>query len=248
VRLAAWAEHGRASVDRQSELVINRYAIALDWSRAKPDVRSHGSVRPGRAVRLRADGQGPPAPSHAKTYNHLTSSFASRGPVASRSGCAEHHRRGRQDHPPRRAPDDPSDVARTYERADLDDMRARRKDSVDVYACPATTSTTSSARPSACSTRGARRHQGAQLVETVHRLGGSTRASLPPPSLCAIPHARRSGRTCSGAGCGWVSMCTPGICITRPPHSGAVRRPAGARRRVRCRVVGERLDTVQART
>jgi hypothetical protein len=27
----ALAEHGGASVDRQPELAINRYAIALDW-------------------------------------------------------------------------------------------------------------------------------------------------------------------------------------------------------------------------
>ena len=37
VRCAAWAEHGRASVDRQSELVINRYAIALDWCHRRTD-------------------------------------------------------------------------------------------------------------------------------------------------------------------------------------------------------------------
>jgi cysteinyl-tRNA synthetase len=32
-----WGEHGRASVDRQAELAINRYAIALDWCHRTAD-------------------------------------------------------------------------------------------------------------------------------------------------------------------------------------------------------------------
>ena len=87
---------------------------------------------------------------------------------------------------------DPSDLASMHERAYLEDMRALCNDSVDVTRAPATTLTESSARSSACSRR-ARRHQGApldaQLVEIVHRLGGSRRTSLPRPSLCAIAHA-----------------------------------------------------------
>jgi hypothetical protein len=58
---------------------------------------------------------------------------------------------------------DPSDVTRDNERAYLDDMRALRNDSVDVYA-----------RPN-------------DYMDQV--ISGSTRASLPRPSLCAIAHA-----------------------------------------------------------
>jgi hypothetical protein len=77
---------------------------------------------------------------------------------------------------------DASELARMYERAYLDDMLRCATTPWTCTRAPATTSTKSSARSSACSRR-ARRHQGpqldAQLVEIIHRLGGSTSTSLP---------------------------------------------------------------------
>ena len=72
----------------------------------------------------------------------------------------------------RRAPQpgiDPSDVTRKYERAYLDDMRALRNDSVDVYA-----------------------HLSDYIVQVI---SGPTRASLPPEPLRDRAWLSRYGRT-----------------------------------------------------
>jgi hypothetical protein len=155
--LAASAEHGGASVDRQAELAMNRYAIALDWchrtadrkrARELPpralqhaharegDVRSRGSVRSGRAVRLRATVYDLPHLGHAKTYTQFD--FLVR--LLRARGFAVTYVQNITDVDDkiiRRARElgiDASDLARRYERAYLDDMRALRNDSVDVYA------------------------------------------------------------------------------------------------------------------
>jgi len=185
VRLA-WAEHGRASVDRQAELAIKRYAIALDWchrmtdrKRARdepPRALQHAHAREADVVPTDPSGRvglfvcGPtvndlPHLGHAKTYTQFD--FLVRLPRA-RGFSVRYlqHITDVDDKIIRRARElgiDPSDVTRRYERAYLDDMRALRNDSVDVYA-----------RPS-------------DYIDQV--ISGSTRASLPRPSLCAIAHA-----------------------------------------------------------
>ena len=91
---------------------------------------------------------------------------------------------------------------------------------------------------SACSRR-AGRHQGAQLdaqlVEIAHRLGDRRGPACRGRASARSRMPHRPGHTCSGAGCRWSRCVRQGICTTRPPPSGAVRRPAGARSRGRCR-------------
>jgi hypothetical protein len=74
----------------------------------------------------------------------------------------------------------------------LNDMRALRNGSVNVCARANDYVDQVISQIERCSRR-ARRHQGAQLdaqlVDIIHRLGGSTRTSLPRPNLCAIAHA-----------------------------------------------------------
>jgi hypothetical protein len=135
---------------------MNRYAIALDWchrtadrkrARDEPppalqnaharegDIRSRGSVRSGRAVRLRANGLRPPAP---RARQDLHPVRLPRPPPAGR-GCAVTYVQNITDVDDkiirRRASlgIDPSDLARMFERAYLDDMRALCNDSVDLY-------------------------------------------------------------------------------------------------------------------
>ena len=175
------------------------------------------SVRPGQSVRLRAEGLRPPAPRprqglHPVRLPRPPSAY----PRLRRHVRAEHHRRARRDHSPgAQLRIDTAELARMYERAYLDDMRALRNDSVDVYPRAATTLTKWSARSRACSRR-ARVHQGAQLDA---QLVGS---------LIAL--AVRRGPTCRGRasegsrvpcrcwsyvlrrGFWTVSMCAPGIC------------------------------------
>jgi hypothetical protein len=74
----------------------------------------------------------PPALQHAHARE---AEFVTADPRFRRHVPAEHHRRGRQDHPPaRELRIDASELKGMYERAYLDDRRAQRNDSVDVYA------------------------------------------------------------------------------------------------------------------
>jgi hypothetical protein len=155
---------------------MNRYAIALDWchrmadrerARDEPppalqhaharegDVRSRGSVRSGRAVRLRADGLRPLAP---RLRQDLDPVRLPRPPPAGlrlrRHVRAEHHRRGRRDHPPgaragdRRVRPRSQIRARVFGRHACAAQRLRGR-----VRAPATTSTKWSARSSACRRR-----------------------------------------------------------------------------------------------
>jgi tRNA synthetases class I (C) catalytic domain len=56
----------------------------------------------------------------------------------------------------------------------------------------------------------------------------------------------RSGRTCSGAGCGCSRCVRPGICITRPPRRVQFGPQPAREVAVDAVLVGEWLDTVQA--
>jgi hypothetical protein len=87
---------------------------------------------------------------------------------------------------------DASELARMYEGAHLHDMRALRNDSVHVYARASdyidqVISQIERLQQVGATPSGAQLD--AQLIEVIHRLGGSTRTSLPRPSLCAIAHA-----------------------------------------------------------
>jgi hypothetical protein len=141
---------------------------------------------------------------------------------------------------------DPSDVARRYERAYLDDMRALRNDSVDVYARPSDNIDQVISQTERLQQAGTRRHQGAQLVEIVHRLGGSTRASLPGrASARSCPRRARASRPDGPRG---TAMCScengaVGSAGSRPwGPSGGPREPrvSGARSSAR--------DTTRSRT
>jgi hypothetical protein len=237
VRTLASAEHDRAPVNRQAELAIDRYAITLDpchrttdrkQTRDQPpqalqhahahqaDAPSRKSVRPGQAVRLRAEGLRPPAPRprqglHPVRLPRTSSAY----PRLRRHVRAEHHRRGRQVHPPgAQLRIDTAELARMYERAYLDDMRALRNDSVDVYPRAGDyidvvvsqierlqqAGATPSGRAARCTTG-----------RIVYRLGGSTRTA------CRGRASARSRVPCRcwayvlRRGCWTVSMCPPGI-------------------------------------
>jgi hypothetical protein len=135
-----------------------------------------GSVRPGRAVRLHANGLRPPHLGQAKTYTEFD--FLLR--LLRACGFAVTHVptiTEVDDKMIRRARElriDAAELSRVYERASLDDMRVLR--------------TTPSMYTRA-------RNYAGQVIGRIERLQ-QTR-----PSLCAIAHAHRPGRTCSGAGC-----------------------------------------------
>jgi hypothetical protein len=207
VRTVASAEHGAhrstdkrswRSTDTRSMSSLQLYNTRTRAHQAfVPRIRQAGSGCSSAGRRLR-----PPAP---RPRQRLHPVGLPRPPAADprrrRHVRAEHHRRGRQDHPPgaRRV------RARAHVRArDLDGMRAPRNDSVDVYARASDTSTTSSARSGAGSRR-ARCHQGAQLdaqlVEIIHRMGGSTRTSLPRPRRRAPRHGPGTRAAVAPAGC-----------------------------------------------
>jgi cysteinyl-tRNA synthetase len=72
---------------------------------------------------------------HARAYTLRLPRPPPADPRLRRHVRAEHHRHGRQDRSlGARAADRRAELARMYERAYLDDMRALRNDSVDVYA------------------------------------------------------------------------------------------------------------------
>jgi cysteinyl-tRNA synthetase len=152
----ASAELGRVSVDRQAELAINRCAIALDQCHRTTDRKRTRDESPPALRRARAKQTFVPAdPSgrvrlfvrgptvsdlahlgHAKTYTQfdfLVRLLRARGfAVTYVLNITDV-----DDKIIRRARElgiDASELARVYERAYLDDMRALRNDSEDVYA------------------------------------------------------------------------------------------------------------------
>jgi cysteinyl-tRNA synthetase len=155
--LAASAEHGGASVDRQAELAMNRYAIALDWchrtrtvsGREMSPLQLYNTRTRAKETFVPADPSGQvglfvcgptvydlPHLGHAKTYTQFD--FLVR--LLRARGFAVTYVQNITDVDDkiiRRARElgiDASDLARRYERAYLDDMRALRNDSVDLYA------------------------------------------------------------------------------------------------------------------
>src|SRR4051812_45057168 len=111
---------------------------------------------------------------HAKAYTQFD--FLARLPRTRGFAIvrAEHHRRGRQDHPSGARAADRRVRARAHIRACVSGQHAGAEQRLrERVRAPATTSTKSSARSSACSRR-ARRHQraqlDAQLVEIIDRL------------------------------------------------------------------------------
>jgi hypothetical protein len=211
---------------------MNRYAIALDWchrmadrerARDEPppalqhaharegDVRSRGSVRSGRAVRLRADGLRPLAP---RLRQDLDPVRLPRPPPAGlrlrRHVRAEHHRRGRRDHPPgaragdRRVRPRSQIRARVFGRHACAAQRLRGR-----VRAPATTSTKWSARSSACRRR----------ARPTPRQALGRQPPRPDVHVAArvglAHHASRTRRDCD-------------VCIVGPLLPANRRRPGGA--------------------
>jgi hypothetical protein len=144
---------------------------------------------------------------------------------------------------------DAPELARVYERASLDDMRAQRTTPWMCARAHATAPTKSSAGSSVCSRR-AGRHQGAQLdaqpVEIVPRLGDRRGPACRGRASARSRMPHRPGRTCSGAGCRW-SRCVrrafaPRGLLVAVQFGGQPAREVA----VDAVVVGERIDTIQA--